>query len=276
VSKLIKIFRAIAGILPLLALLAGCGTDGTGDSSTYVSINLVVANGSVQGSVLTANSGDVIVGLVTVTSGNSNPVNNITVRVMSSNNDIIADATGKTDINGKASIVLPVKYFSSDREVRLVAGADGLTQSNVPVSVTVTAPKLTATIPGASTYAVTGGTPGSIVRVVLQGTNIKFVNGTSPISNHTVSLYIDSITNKAVDDRVIFSPVQGQEITSPPGILNMTTDSQGIANIPMAVEVVVPSAGSQHVITLNWRAVSTYKDFVFTQSGQSMFTITNS
>lgn len=203
-------------------------------------------------------------------------LNGIKVKVLSSDNSVIADADGTTDPTGTANIVLRTKATNVARTVTLIAAADGATQSSsVQILVSPDA-KLTVTLPPTSEYAVTGGTPGSIVRIVMSGTNLLFVdNFDNPVPNQFVRLSVDSITNKATDDRVVFTPVQGAEITAPPGWLDVSTDTNGSAVIPMEVDATIPAFDSQHVFTINWRAETTYHGLMYTVTGQSMITITN-
>lgn len=263
------LFRSIAAAMLLLgiAVLAGCGSGGSGTSSSG-SLALAIDKASVE-------SGGIVVATVTLTSSTGQPVNDVPVRVMSTNSNVVASSTGKTNMSGIAQVTLSAKWLASDQSIYLSAGSD-VTGNSPSVALTVVAPKLTATMPASSTYAVKDGTPGSVVRVVQSGTTVKFLNGSlNPVVNQPIDVTITSITNQRAGDAVVFFPSPGITIISPTGILQTVTDNTGTANIPMAVDVVVPATGGQHVITLNWQATTDYAGNTYTLTGNSQFTVTN-
>ncbi len=258
----------LAGLLLVaVAVVAGCGGGGSGSSSSG-SLALAIDKTSVE-------SGGIVVATVTLTASTGQPVNDVPIRVMSTNSNVVASASGKTNMSGVAQVTLSAKWLAADQSVYLSAGSD-VTANSPSVALTVVAPKLTATMPGATSYAATGASPGSVVRVVQSGNTVKFLNGASnPIVNQPIDVTITSITNQRSGDAVIFYPSPGVTIVSPTGILSAVTDNTGTANVPMAVDVVVPATGSQHVITLNWQATTDYAGNTYTLTGSSQFTVTN-
>lgn len=268
--KLFRIFTNILFIFSLLFILQACGSGG-GDS-TSGSLTLAVDKSKV-------NCGDVVVATVTLASSISTmPVNGVKVRVMSSDESAISSTVGTTNMSGVANIVLPVKWFASDKVVTLVAGADGVTQSTYQ-PVVAFAPKLLVSIPEKP-----NGTPfpaGALGKIITAGYTMSFkhntdISGTaSPITGQSINLYIDSITNKDDFTEVIFNPVQGSQIIAPPGFLTSVTDSTGTAQIPMSIILTVPKkVGASNYVTLNYRAVTTYNGVTFTTTGSSQYTAT--
>jgi len=265
--KVILRVLALMTLLNAAAIISGCGSGGSGSSSSG-SLTLALDKSTVE-------SGGAVVATVTLTASTGQPVNNVSVRVMTSNSNVMNSATGTTNIDGKAYIHLSAKWLASDQQIYLVAGSD-VTGNSSSAPLLVTAPKLAATLPATSSYAVTNGTAGAVVRVVLQGTTLKFTNGASlPIVNQSVDFTITSITNQRTGDIVVFFPSSGT-IQSPTGILQTVTDNTGTANIPMAVDVVIPSIGSQHVITINWQGTTEYAGNTYIITGSSQFTVVNS
>jgi len=266
--KYIKQLMTVIGLMAIWMLTA-CGSS---NESPSASLSLAVDRTSVA-------SNDSFVATVTLTplsQTSTTALNGVKVKVLSSDNSVIADANGTTDPTGTANIVLRTKTTNIARSVTLVAAADGATQSS-SVQITVTPDgALTVSLPEESTYDVKGGVPGGITRIVMSGSNMKFVNNFgNPVLNQLIELHVKSITNKATDDRVVFVlPGQG-EITAPPGWFSDSTDLNGTIFIPMEVDATIPAAGSQHVFTINWEAVTTYNGLPYTVTGQSMITITN-
>lgn len=256
-------------MLIVIGLLTACGSS---TESPSASLTLDVDRTSVA-------SNDSFVATVTLkplSQTTTTALNGVKVKVLSSDNSVIADANGTTGPTGTANIVLRTKTTNIARTVTLIAAADGATQS-ASVQITITPDGiLTVSLPEESTFAVKGGTPGGITRIVMGGSTLKFVNNFgNPVANQIVELYVDSITNKGTDDRVVFVlPGQG-EITAPPGWLTAATDTAGTVFIPMEVDATIPGIDSQHVFTINWRAVTTYNGLPYTVTGQSMVTITN-
>lgn len=267
--KNVNLKNFVIALVSLLSLLiAGCGGSG-GVNSPDASLGIQIDKSSIS-------SGDVVVITATLTSKSGSSVNGVKVRIMSTDSKVMASGEGYTNSSGVANIILTAKWVAKDTSISLQAGSDGITPSS-SLPITVVAPKLTATIPATSTYAVKAGTPGSIVRVVMQGTTAKFLNGNSnPIVNQPVDFTITSITNQTNGDIAVFFPSPGLTINSPTGILTVVTDNAGLANIPMAVDVVVPAYDGQHVITLNWQATADYAGNSYVVTGSSQFTITNS
>lgn len=258
------------GILLLTATLpqAGCGNGG-GDT-TSGSLTLAIDKTAV-------NCGDVVVATVTLKTTSTAPVNGVKVRVMSADQMAIADATGSTNTSGVANIVLPAKWIASDKAVTLVAGADGVSQSTSQM-VTVSAPKLVVNLPATNALSFKAIAGGGYGQVVMQGTSMSFKNGNgNPIAGQSINLYVDSITNKEDFTEVIFEPIQGSQIVAPPGFLTSVTEGNGTAQIPMKVTVRIPGvSGALSVMTVNWRAVTTYQGVTFTTTGSSQFTVTAS
>lgn len=266
-----KHFRLLKTGIVLIAfgLITACGSS---SESPSASLTLAVDRESVA-------SNDTLVATVTLkplSQTTTTAFNGVKVKVLSSDNSVIADADGTTDPTGTANIVLRTKTTNMARTVTLIAAADGATQS-VSVRILITPDgTLTVSLPEASAYDLKSGTPGGITRIVMGGSTLKFVNNFgAPVANQFIELYVDSITNKATDDRVVFvMPGQG-EITAPPGSLTASTDTTGTIYIPMEVDATIPGFGSQHVFTINWRAVTTYHGLPYSVTGQSMITITN-
>lgn len=260
-------------VTAMLALLAGCGSGG-GVGSSRASLALEVSS-------TTAASGTPITATVTLTSHDGTPVNGLFVRVMSSDNNVIADASGHTDAAGKAVITLPVKTVAAAKTITLAAGADGITQSSA-VSVTANGPGLNFSLaqPSLPDAAFTGGGSG-IAEIQVSGATITFINGNgNPIVGQSVSLYIDSISNKTPDDQVVFNPVQGTSIIAPPGVFTGVTDNSGNIVVPMTIQTKLPpapsSGSSKNVITIHWHVETVYDGIVFKQTGSSGQTVTNS
>lgn len=259
-------FLCLGILLVTMVLLYGCGSGG-GDS-TAGSLALVLDKSSVD-------CGDVVVATVTLKTTSAAPVNGIKVRVMSTDQSAIGDATGSTNTSGIANIVLPARWLASDKTITLVAGADGVSQSTSQI-VTVAAPKLTVNLPATTSNTFPAG--GGYGNIVMQGTTMSFKNGSgNALAKQSINLYVDSITNKDDFTEVIFDPVQGSQIIAPPGFLTSVTDDTGTAKIPMRVTVRIPAVASAlSVMTVNWRAVTTYQGVTFTVTGSSQFTVTAS
>ena len=256
-------------------LMAGCGNSGSGAESPAGSLTLVTDRN-------TLNSGDSIVGTVTLTAVVAGkPVNGLEVWIRSSDNTVIADTSGITNTTGKANIVLKAKSVTASRTITLIATMKGVTQStSVQVTVTPhvlpTGPTLTVNLPESSAAAFKAG--GYLGTLLLSGTNIQLVDANSnPIAGQVVSLFVDSITGQQIGERGYYEPTTGNQITAPPGVLTVTTDSNGSANIPIAVEMYVPGvAGTENNMVINWHAMTIYLGQTITVSGQSAIKFTAS
>ncbi|NVN97158.1 hypothetical protein HXX01_02915, partial [Candidatus Nomurabacteria bacterium] len=257
--KLLRIISSVTIVMSML-ILQSCGGGVSSGETTSGSLALVIDR-------TTVNSGDQIVATVTLSSSIAGrALNGIGVRVMSSDQNAMSDKTGTTNTSGVATIVIPAKWLSADKDVTLVAGADGVSQS-VSQKLTIIAPKLVVNVPATNANSFKAG--GGFGQIIMGGTSLSFKNGTgNPIVGQSVDFDIVSITNKLDFEEVIFNPVQGSQIASPPGFLTTVTDSNGIAQIPFKLTVAIPSvAGALNVLTLNWRAVTQYQGVTFITTG---------
>jgi hypothetical protein len=228
----------------------------------------------------TLNSGDSLVATVQLSSAvTGKALNGLNVWVRSSDNTVITDSSGTTNTDGKANIVLRANTVTTSRTITLIATMEGVTQSTslqvtVGPQVQPKGPTLTVTLPLTSTasYKAGGGTGG----ILLSGTNIKFVDANlNPIIGQSVNLYVDSITGQEVGEYAYYNPTYGSQIIAPPGVLNMTTDTNGAATIPMGVVMFIPGvAGVENNMIVNWRATTFYLGQMITVTGQSAFKIT--
>ncbi|MEI6214828.1 MAG: hypothetical protein WCP10_12040 [Desulfuromonadales bacterium] len=272
-------FMTLVAVAVITFAVAGCG----GSGSSTGSLTLAVDNAAVTG-------GDVIVATVTLTAAGKS-VRGIGVRVMSSDQSVIADASGNVNEDGTAKILLKVNNVSSDRSIYLVAGSDYSSEST-SVKVTITAPKLTVTIPGTITPPAWSNNFAFIGKTIVSNYTLKFAKGNGDvIPNQVISLYIDSITNKNFDDMIVYTPFQGNQIVAPPGVFTGTTDSSGNLIVPMYVQMYLnlPSPCSTNpttgvfsctgtaisVMTVNWRAVAQYAGQTITTTASSLVTFTN-
>lgn len=275
----------LAALLSLSLLFAGCsdGGSGSGTAST-ASLTLAVDKTTVTG-------GDVMVATVTLTSSAGKPVRGVGVRVMSTDQSAIADASSAVNENGVATIVLTAGWTSVDKTVTLVAGSDYSSQS-ASVKVTVTAPKLTVNIPAEITPPTWNNNYAFIGKTIVSNYSLKFVDGNgNPIPNQVISLYIDSITNKSFDDQIVYTPLQGDLIVAPPGVFTGSTDSSGVVIVPTYIQMFLnqpgpcstdPTTGifsctgtTISVMTVHWRAVTQFAGQTYTTTSDSLVTFTN-
>jgi hypothetical protein len=256
-----------------MLFIAGCGgSSGPGVDSPSASLSLVLDKTAM-------NSGDSIVATVQLTSAVAGKaLNGLNVWVRSSDNTVITDSSGTTNTDGKANIVLRANTITSSRTVTLLATMEGITQSTslqviVSPQVLPKGPTLTVNLPLTSAASFKAG--GGKGRIILSGTNIKLVDDSlNPISGQSVTLYVESITGQQIGEYAFYA-VPGGEIIAPPGVLNMTTDTNGSATIPMGVEMFIPGvAGAENNMIVNWRATTFYLGQMITVTGQAAFKIT--
>lgn len=276
-----KLYFVFTGLVLMLVALAGCG-GGAGSSSPSASLTLALSSASVA-------SGSPVTATVTLSSLTGAPVNGVKVKVVSNDPSVLGTVEGYTNTNGVANISLPTRWISSDRTITVAANADGITPSQT-LNLTVLAPKLTCSIPAEITPPSWNSNYAFIGKTITSNYQLKFVDGDgNPIPNQVISLYIDSLTNKGVDDQIVYTPVQGSMIIAPPGVFTGTTDSSGIVIIPMYVQMAlaqpVPcktedgvfkcTGTALSIMTANWRAVAQFAGQTITTTGSTLITFTN-
>jgi hypothetical protein len=271
-------------IASLSLILQACGGGSSGSSS---SASLVLTTDKA-----TATGGDVIIATVQLTSSIAGKaVRGVKVRVMSTDPTAISEASGTVNENGQATIQLSTGWVNVDKSVNLVASSD-VSSESTSVKITVTAPKLTVTIPAAITPPTFNSNFASIGRTITSNYTLKFVDGNgNPIPNQVISLYIDSLTNKDFNDQIVYTPVQGSEIIAPPGVFTASTDSSGIALVPLYIQMALAQPGpcstdattgkfsctgtALSIMTANWRAVADFAGQRYSTTASSLITFTN-
>ncbi len=261
-------FLSIIFIIAYMLVFQSCGNDNENGSITL----------SVDRSSVGTGSG--IVAMVTVSSPRGSSVSGLPVSILSDNTDVIPNASGRVNSIGVANITLqPRSVITTQKIVNLIAEVDGLRSVSVPVTVTV--PTLTMAPPADSTFAATGSI-NQKVRFVATNMIVTFKDSLgNPVQNQPITLTVDTINNQRVGDQVVFFPTAGTEVIAPPGTITVATDSAGTASIPVSIEIVTPSSiGSQHVITVIWKASANILGYnniplTFTASGATQTTVTN-
>ncbi len=270
-------------LLLTIALLTSCG-GGAGTSSSSGSLSLAL-------SATTVASGSPVTATITLASQTGAPVNGVRVRVVSNDPTVLDSVEGYTNTSGIANLQLPTKWISADKTITVAANSDGITPSTT-ISLKVLAPKLTCSIPAEISPPTWNSNFAFIGKTITSNYQLKFVDGNgNPIANQVISLYIDSLTNKDVNDQIVYTPVQGSMIVAPPGVFTGTTDSSGIIIIPMYVQMALaqpapcstdPATGvfkctgkALSIMTANWRAVALFAGQTITTTGSSLITFTN-
>lgn len=268
-----RIFRYVKTLLMVvsIAMLSACG--GSGSDNTNGSVTLVVNKTSVG-------TGSTFSGTVTFVSPISTAYNGKSVSILSDNTSLIPNGSGFLNNSGVANIPLqPLSVITTPKTVNLVAVVDGIRSTSVQV--TVTTPTLTLAPPADSTFAATGST-NQTVRFVAENLALTFKDSLgNPVQNQNITLSVKTINNQRLGDQVVFFPTAGTEIIAPPGKITVVTDSRGIANVPVSIDILTPSfAPSQHVITVLWEAeadIIGHNNTVLTfmASGSTQLTVTN-
>lgn len=258
-------------------MVAGCGSNDSSSGSLSLSVDKSSATG-----------GDVIVASVKLTSSISNSaVNKISVRVMSSDQSAIADVSGKTNLDGTATILLNVGWVTTDKTVYLVAGSDVSSQST-SVKITVLAPKLTINIPAEIAPPSWQINASFVGTMVASGYSLNFSDGNGhPFRGQVIDLYIDSITNKGFEDWIVYN----NGVKAPPEVFSSSTDDAGNVFVPMTIEMRLGLPGpcstdattgvfkctgtSLSIMTVHWRAVADFAGQLYTTLGDSLVTFTN-
>lgn len=267
-----KLSRTILNIfiISLLLILQSCG----GGDSTNGNVTLAVDKTSVG-------TGSTFVATVTVSSPNiASSSNGLNVSILSDNTAVIPNASGTTNNVGIANIFLqPLNVITAPKTVNLVAVVGGVRSLSIPV--TVNTPTLTLAPPADASFAATGST-NSTIRFVAQNLQVTFRDSLgNPVQNQNITLSVDTINNQRAGDQAVFFPSAGNQVTAPPGTISVLTDSSGAATIPASIDIITPSVvGSQHVITIIWKASadvtgSNNTPLSFTAFGSTQVTVTN-
>ncbi len=261
---------ALVGLLLVaVAVMAGCGGGGSGSSSSG-SLSLVLDKTSVA-------SGGVVVATVTLSSSTGQPVNDVPIRVMSSNNTVVASASGKTNMSGVAYVTLSAQWVNADKTISLSAGSD-VTGNSESKTLVVVAPKLTASFKATSDHSIADGPAGGIVGIDIQGGTVKFLDGNgNPIVNQVIDVTITSKSSTDANEVIVFYPSPGVTIPSPSGVLTVTTDNTGTAYVdPWVAYVRIPAKSQKNVVTFSWKASTEYAGQPYVLTGSMQFTISNS
>lgn len=268
-----RIFRCVKSLLVVfsIAMLSACG--GGGGDNTNGSVALTVSKSAVG-------TGSTFSGTVTFISPVSTAYNGKSVSIVSDNTSLIPNGSGFLNNAGVANIPLqPLNVITTPKTVNLVAVVDGI--RSTAVQVTVTTPTLTLAPPANSSFAATGSI-NQTVRFVAQNLALTFKDSLgNPVQNQSITLTVKTINNQRSGDQVVFFPSAGTEVIAPPGTITVFTDSNGVASVPVSIDILTPSsAPSQHVITVLWEAeadIIGHNNTVLTfmASGSTQLTVTN-
>lgn len=271
-------------LLAAVALLSACG-GGAGSGAPNANLDLSLNSSEIA-------SGSAISATITLTAQTTGAaLNGIRVRVVSSDTTVAESVEGYTNSAGIAVLGVPTKWIASDKTITLRAESDGIT-SSANFALKVLAPKLTCSIPLEISPPTWNNNYAFIGKTIVSNYQLKFVDGSgNPIPNQSVSLYIDSLTNKDVNDQIVYTPVQGSMIIAPPGVFTGTTDSSGIIIIPMYIQMAMAQPApcatdattgvlkctgkALSIMTANWRAVAQFGGHTITTTGSSLITFTN-
>jgi len=240
--------------------MAACGAGG-GSGNTNASLTLVLSSNTVA-------AGTAVNALVTVSSTSLNSKSNLTPKLVSDDLNIVpsVDSPG-TNESGSTNVNLFSRNIkSTPSSVKVWAILDGV-KSNV-VTLTVTPPILTLTPPADATFTQTAvESPagsgnfvcsGGVVRVVVSGAQATFKNSSGQnIQGQPIIMSLKSITNGLTGiDQVVFYPGGATETIVPPytTTVTLTTDTNGVAILPVAIDGLLPSTLGLHVFTVNWQA----------------------
>ena len=262
-----------------IGVVVGCGGGG-GSGNTNGSIVLTVPVTSIAAGKSFSATAQFI-----GTAGK--PVNNLRLKFISDDKDIIPDLTdpNSTNTNGFAQVTLNTKNIKNTTStVNIYAVYDGV-RSNT-VAITINPAVLTLTPPGNASLSFTADTVTNLcvagaTRLVNSGAQIKFVNSSNQnVYNQPISIAVTSITNGRDGDQVVIFPDGPDSIEIPPYTTSVTvnTDTNGVWMLPVAIDSLVPvSKDGQHVFTVNWRASTEALGdaglIPYVVSGQTMLTV---
>lgn len=271
-------------LMSAIFLIAGCG-GGAGSGAPNASLALSLSSSEIA-------SGTAVSATITLTAQTTGAaLNGIRVRAVSSDSTVAETVEGYTNSSGIAVLSVPTKWIASDKTITLRAESDGITPS-ANLTLKVLAPKLTCSIPLEITPPTWNNNYAFIGKTIVANYQLKFVDGSgNPIPNQSISLYIDSLTNKDANDQIVYTPVQGSMIIAPPGVFTGTTDSSGIIIIPMYIQMAMAQPApcstdattgllkctgkTLSIMTANWRAVTLFAGQTITTTGSSLITFTN-
>ncbi|MDR3579679.1 MAG: hypothetical protein P4L44_06940 [Oryzomonas sp.] len=276
-----RVSRLIPALMLVTAtLLDGCGGGG---GNTIGSLSLAVTSANVA-------AGQQTVATATYATTVTTTPNNLKISFISSDPTIISNTEAYTNGVGVAQAPLQTHNVSSTTKTVTVYAMVGDLVST-EIKIVVTPAMLTLVPPGTGTFTVTSDSvtktcAAGSVRIVNSGATVKFVDPTgNPVKGQTVQVFVDSMTNGVTgfDDVVFFPGAVGQITVDPPPPAGtpvvLTTDVNGLAYIPVAIDVGVPAAsGDSHVITVQWMATASATGenntpLSYLVAGQTMATI---
>ena len=264
-----KILKPIWLLSFLLAvLLAGCG--GGGGSNSNGILTLQVGNQVADaGKPLTVTAQFALEGRTT-------GLNGLKITIYSPDYpEMINRTTLTTDLSGYATGVVTTNNITTNQvQLTLLAKIGDVISS--PVSVTLNPATLTFTPPGDGTFTVAAASAGGVLRVVNGGSQVTIRDGASgsPFQNQEVTISVQTIVNQRNGDQVVFFPVPGTEVIAPPGVIILTTDSNGTVILPIAVDMVSASPGASHVINVIWKITAETDGGTLVGYGSTLYTVT--
>lgn len=282
--QIIHLVKYLIALL-VFAVLPACGTGGgTGNTSGKLVLSPSTA---------TVAAGTALNATATLSSISGKPVNNLQVKYVSDNINIIPDFTDPsgTSESGVSQVSLATRnVLSTAVLVKIYAVVDGI-QSN-SITVTVTPARLTLVPPSNTTISLTANTitntcTAGTARLVTSGSQISFIDPSgNPVSGQRVSIAVSSITNEWAGDKVIVTPPADNNgnvkvVTFPSynQMVSVDTDSNGIWYLPVSIDGVIPTTkGGQHVFTVNWTASAQRMgdaglNIQYDVTGQTMLTV---